>query len=150
MKHVYLFLICFTLYISAAEKNQKRVLFTPYTISLVLNRQTQQEIQQQYKDYRDHAINKLTLGLRLSELAAFGFGILSVARYYNFIDQNVAFYKTFPGFGLISFGIWTYCYQKRNFYINTPVSLNVQELQVAFEEGKKNADKHIQQTCKLQ
>lgn len=141
-------LTCLTVF--SAEKNEKRVLFTPYTVSLELNEQTKQKLQRQYQDYRNYMINKSTSGLRLSGLAAIGFSVLSLAHYYNIIDENVALYRVFPGFTLISLGIGTFYYQKRKFYRNTPASLNEQELQNAFEEGKKNADKHIQQTCKLQ
>lgn len=96
--------------------------------------QLKPKMQKDYQDNRIQMINRLSFGAGLSALAVLGFGGLSVARYYNVIDENKAWYRIFPGLSLVSFGLLAFYYDRRNLWVNTPL-LTDAELKRVYDEG---------------
>lgn len=96
--------------------------------------QLKPKMQKDYQDHRIQMINRLSFGAGLSALAVLGFGGLSVARYYNVIDENKSWYRIFPGLSLVSLGLFAFYYDRRNLWVNTPF-LTDAELKRVYDEG---------------
>lgn len=156
MKYFFLLLMGVIFCVSAAERDGRKAAFrrndTPYIIiETQLNDEWRNKIQKHYQDWKVNGIRQFTLGERLSGAAAIGLGAVCFAGYYNLINDTLAhYYKWFGGGCLAGLGIAAFYNNRKNYFLNLPNELSEQEIRADFEQGKKNADKHIQQTCKLQ